>query len=301
VFKYPSDRLPVALIVCLSIFDFVAYLVVDSFWVLLGLWLLLAIPNGVISAWNHHHQHVHTFRSNALNRMYEVLLAFHSGITSNLWVLHHNLGHHMHFLDQSKDESAWQRKDGTTMGVVEYSFSIASTAYYRGYQVGKKHPKHQRVFLLGTAFTFALLVVLIAARPLQALFLYVLPMITSLLFTAWVTYDHHSGLDTESPLEASYNIMNPTFNLLTGNLGYHTAHHHRMGVHWSKLPELHATLVEQIPAHLYRKSTFDVFFPSNREARSNRAFPSNHRAAVDTSPVSQGQFLTEAQGISPAE
>lgn len=263
MFKYKADRLPAALIVSVSLLDFAAYLLLDSPWLLAGYWLALLIPKGVISAWNHHHQHVHTFRATWLNRLYEQLLALHSGITTNLWVLHHNLGHHLNFLDQSKDESAWQKKDGKTMGVLTYSATIALTAYYRGYQVGKKHPKHQRVFLTWTAVTVLLLAGLTAWRPLQAFFLFLLPMATSLVFTAWVTYDHHRGLDTKVSTEASYNILNRRFNQLTGNLGYHTAHHHRQGVHWSKLPELHQKIAPQIPANLYRKSTFDFFFPDS--------------------------------------
>lgn len=245
----------------ISALDVVAYFLLDSFWLLLGYWLLFLVPKGIICAWNHHHQHVHTFRAAWLNRLYELLLAFHTGISSNLWVLHHNLGHHVHFLDQDKDESGWKRKSGETMGVLEYSLKIAATSYYRGFQVGRRYPKHQRVFVLFGLVTFALLGIIVWYRPLQGMFLYVLPMMTSLVYTTWVTYDHHAGLDTEESFEASYNIMNPTFNWLTGNLGYHTAHHHRQGVHWSKLPALHATIVQEIPAHLFRRSTFDAFLP----------------------------------------
>jgi hypothetical protein len=32
-------------------------------------------------------------------------------------------------------------------------------------------------------------------------------------------------------------------------------------LHWSRLPALHATIADRIPAHLYRKSTFDVLLP----------------------------------------
>src|SRR6187551_2520607 len=124
-----------------SAVDFAAYLLIDSGWVLFTYWLVFALPKGLICAWGHHHQHVHTFRYAFLNRLYEVFLAFHSGITTNLWVLHHNLGHHLNFLDQTKDQSAWRRKDGSQMGVVEYSLTIAATSFYRAYQVGKKHPK----------------------------------------------------------------------------------------------------------------------------------------------------------------
>lgn len=262
VFKYSEDKLPVALIVAASVMDVAAYLLLDNVWLLAGYWLLMLIPKGIISAWGHHHQHVHTFRLAALNRAYEQLLALHTGITTNLWVLHHNLGHHVNFLDQTKDESRWMRNDGKTMGVVEYTLLTALTSYYRAFQVGRRHKKHLQAFVTWSLVTFVLVALLVAWRPLPGLFLFVLPMVTSLLFTSWVTYDHHSELHTTSHFEASYNILNPTFNLLTGNLGYHTAHHHRQAVHWSKLPSLHADIAEKIPPHLFRRSTFDAFFPS---------------------------------------
>jgi len=44
------------------------------------------------------------------------------------------------------------------------------------------------------------------------------------------------------------------YNLFTGNLGYHTAHHHKQGVHWSKLPRLHETIQDKIPKNLYKNS-----------------------------------------------
>ncbi len=257
MFKHKEDILPVSLVLALTVVDFTLYFTVHSIAVLVGYWLLMLVPKGVICAWNHHRQHTMTFRSAALNRLLELCYALHTGVTSNLWVLHHVLGHHRNFLDQQKDESRWMRKDGKTMGAVEYTLSVALTSYYRGYQVGKRYPKAQKVFLVFTAITLALLVSLIAYRPVQALFIFVLPMIISLLFTAWVTYDHHSGLHTDNEFEASYNITGRLFNLLTGNLGYHTAHHHKQGLHWSKLPALHEQIKDKIPAQLYRKSTFD--------------------------------------------
>jgi fatty acid desaturase len=88
--------------------------------------------------------------------------------------------------------------------------------------------------------------------------LFVTPMLTSMLFTAWVTYDHHSGLHTENPYEGSINTLNKRFNVITGNLGFHTAHHLKQSVHWSKLPELHRQIAHKIPAHLFRKSEFSL-------------------------------------------
>jgi fatty acid desaturase len=77
-----------------------------------------------------------------------------------------------------------------------------------------------------------------------------------LLFTAWVTYDHHAGVDSDNPFEASYNNTNRLFNVLTGNLGYHTAHHYSQGLHWSKLPELHEEIKSKISPALIRNANF---------------------------------------------
>lgn len=262
MFKHKEDILPVSLVLGLTVVDFILYFTVSSVTVLVSYWLLMLIPKGVICAWNHHHQHTMTFRSATLNRLLELCYALHTGATSNLWVLHHVLGHHKNFLDQIKDESRWARKDGKTMGALEYTLEVAGTSYYRGYQVGKRYPKAQKVYLTFTALTFILLAVLMWYQPLQGAFLFLLPMTISLLFTSWVTYEHHSGLHTENQFEASYNTMSHWFNVLTGNLGYHTAHHYKQGVHWSKLPALHEQIKDKIPAHLYRKSTFDLVLPN---------------------------------------
>ena len=255
-FKHKEDRLPVFIVLTLTALDFVLYFTVSNIALLIGYYLLMVIPKGVICAWNHHHQHVFTFRHAAFNRGLEFVYALHTGVTTHLWRLHHVLGHHLNFLDQEKDESRWKRKDGTQMGMFEYTLNVALTAYTRGYCVGKRYPKQLKPFLIYTAITFAIVAMLVWYNPVAGFMLFVLPMITSLLFTAYVTYEHHSGLDTENEFEASYNNLDPLFNRLTGNLGYHTAHHYKQGVHWSKLPALHATIEEKIPANLYKKSIF---------------------------------------------
>lgn len=256
MFRFPADRIPVSIVLMISMIDFLVYFLVDNVALLAGYTLIVIIPKGVICAWNHHHQHTVTFHSKPLNRILEFFYALHTGVTTNLWLLHHVLGHHRNFLDQTRDQSAWKRSDGQTMNVLEYTLTVAGTSYYRGYQVGKKFPRIQRDFLLYSALTLIGVTVLCWLRLVPALFIFVLPMIFSLIFTAWVTHDHHSGLDSDNAFHASYNNENRLFNLLTGNLGYHTAHHYRQGLHWSKLPELHENIKHQIPPELIRNSRF---------------------------------------------
>ena len=252
MFRFSADRLPVLIIIALSCLDFYLFFAVESP-VLLGLyWVLMIFPKLQICAWNHHHQHTRTFHYKAVNRLLEFFYALHTGVTTNLWLLHHVLGHHHNYLDQTKDESRWKRKSGEKMREWEYSCNVALTAYYRGYQVGKKHPKAQREFLFFSALTFAFVAALVAYKPIAAIFLFVLPMVTGLLLTSWVTYDHHAGLDTENVFAASYSNLGRVYNLLTGNLGYHAAHHYQQGVHWSKLPQLHERIKHQIPPELIK-------------------------------------------------
>ncbi len=255
--RHPADRRPVTVILALTLLDFILYFTVENFYVLLAYFIVMIIPKGCICAWNHHHQHTKTFKPVFLNRLLEQSFALHTGVTTNLWLLHHVFGHHHNYLDQSKDESRWKRDDGSTMGELEYTLVTAGTAYYRGYLVGKEHPRHYRTHLIYTIVTAILVAALVAYQPMQAMMLFVLPMIVGLLITAWATYDHHAGLDVKDDFHASYNNMNPVFNILTGNLGYHTAHHYKQGVHWSELPQLHEKIKHQIPAELYRGSYWD--------------------------------------------
>ncbi len=209
-------------------------------------WLIMILPKGIICAWNHHHQHRSVFMQKPLNRVLEFFYALHTGVTTNLWQLHHNLGHHRNYLDQTKDESRWKRDDDSTMGMIEYTIITTLTAYTRGFKVGKNHPERQQQFLFFTAVTFLIILGLTIYKPVSALFIIILPMISSLLFTSWTTYDHHAGLDTQDQFAASHNKTSRLYNLLTGNLGYHTAHHYKQGVHWSKLPELHEQIKDRI-------------------------------------------------------
>lgn len=257
MFRFSADRGPVATILALTAVDFLLYFFVDEPRLLVIYIAALIVPKACIAAWTHHHQHSHVFRSKPLNRMLELVHALHTGITTNLWVLHHNMGHHRNFLDQTMDESRWKRNDGTVMGKLEYTFSIALTAHPRAYKVGERYPKKRSEYVTFTAVTVGILAALIFFKPLNALLVFVIPMTLSFLYTCLVTYGHHAELDTDDEFAASYNKMDKLYNFLTGNLGYHTAHHHRSGVHWSKLPELHEQIKTQIPDYCYTETRLE--------------------------------------------
>ncbi len=252
IFKHSEDKIPVTIFFIILLADLIVYFNVDNIWFLASWFILMTFPKGNVCSWNHHHQHYFTFKNPISNRLLEIIFGLQTGITGYAWVLHHNYGHHLNYLNQSKDESRWMKKNGKTMNRIRYGLEVTLTSYYRCFIVGLKHPKILKSFLFMAILTFGIVGLLFYYRPLPALFVFILPMITGLYLTADATYPHHSGLDTNNELEASRNITNSkSFNLLSGNLGYHTAHHMKFGIHWSKLPDYHNKIKDQIPDHCF--------------------------------------------------
>jgi fatty acid desaturase len=166
-------------------------------------------------------------------------------------VLHHNLGHHLNYLNQppheSPDESRWTRADGTQMGRLEYSIDLLLHHQIDIVRVGLRHPRYFRYLLLMKLPLWGLIGVGLWLRPLETALVFLLPAFIALFHTIWATYEHHAGCPPNSHLDASRNRENRIYNALTGNLGLHTAHHKRPGLHWSLLPELHEKIRDQIP------------------------------------------------------
>lgn len=260
-FKYKEDRLPISIIFTFFIIDLIYYFNVDNI-LYLCLWTVLGIViKGITAAWNHNHQHCNTFKQPILNRLLEIIFGMHTGICGHTWVLHHNIGHHANFLDQSKDESHWMNSKGERMMRLRYSLEIFITSYYRCFIVGLKHPKILKKFITMVSITAGIMIALTIYRPIPALIVLWIPATLSLLITADSTYWHHSGLDTKDQFAASRNSLSSIcFNKLTGNFGYHTAHHYKGGLHWTKLPALHEKIKHKIPDECYLAPT--PFFAS---------------------------------------
>jgi len=255
-FKYKADYVPVFILCTIFVLDIVVFFNAEHLWQVVT-WMIIGIgPKSVFCSFSHHHQHLETFNQPLLNRLIEIPYACITGITSHLWFLHHVVGHHMNFMDQTKDESRWKRANGKHMTEFEYAFSVWITSYARAVVVGKRFPKQMKVFITMALIQVTLLAVLFIINWQNALFVYLLPMATSLFLTAWLTYYHHAGLDTQDEYEASFNCTNRLFNLVTGNLGYHTAHHKRWRLHWSLLPEYHKSIQQKIPEHLIHDRFF---------------------------------------------
>ena len=168
-------------------------------------------------------------------------------------------------------------------------------------RVGRLHPKELSRFIIMLILCNCILLVLLFLDPLKTLIVFIVPMLLILLLHVEVTYDHHAGLPTDNALEASNNNVSKTYNLLSWNLGFHTAHHLRPGLHWSKLPHFHNTIADQIPSinvfdHLPFKSYFqkpesshnppsDIWYHIRQNLKLNMLFEIKLVRALLTEPL----------------
>lgn len=250
ILKYKADRIPIAFVASVLLVRLAIWAWATPMGAVIAL-IPLAVIGMLIAPINHHHQHVNSFRSPWLNRIYDIALSVQSGVGPYSWVLHHNLGHHVNYLNQRPherpDESRWTRADGSQMGRIEYTIDLVLHHQLDIVRVGRKHRRFFRYFLWMKLPLWGLLGLGLYLKPVETLCIFVIPAFFTLCHTAWVTYEHHAGCPNTNHMDASRNNVNPWFNALTGNLGFHTAHHKRPGLHWSLLPELHAQIEDEIP------------------------------------------------------
>ncbi len=204
---------------------------------------LSALPGSIA----HNHHHVPTFLSPWLNRGYEVILFLETGITPYSWTIHHNIGHHKDYLDQDRDPANWRLPDGSVMSRVRYDVVGALRIYPEIFRIGRDYPELFRRWKVWSTVSLLVLGVFMLLDPLKALVLFVLPMPVMYLGLLDNTYMQHSDLDTSSHFTASRNTTSRLYNLISWNLGYHTAHHLKPHVHWSRLPALDEEIRHRMP------------------------------------------------------
>lgn len=240
----------VAFIATIAAIQMSLFFLVNNIWIVIVAVALLVPFQSSASALNHNHHHCNTFRWAWLNRIYECVMFLQTGTTPFTWTLHHNIGHHERFMDQSTDTSPWKTRQGKVMGRTWYCLRNTVMMYPEAWRVGLQNPKIFRRFLIFLGISGLLLATFILGSPLKACLIFVIPMTFTLFFLVDTTYGHHAGLDTDNPYEATHNILDPIYNVFAWNLGYHTAHHLRPGLHWTSLPNFHKKIRDNIPEAL---------------------------------------------------
>jgi len=248
--RHRADRWTVGFTAAVLAVQLALFFAVDRLWLAALLVLLFQPVQAVAIACNHYQHHRPVFFSTPANRFYELVLFLQTGMPPYLITLHHNLGHHRHYLEPEHDTLAWQRPDGTPRGLAECLWRNTVGHLTGTVRVGRRFPKIYRRLKMWTAVGCLPLAVLAWLDPARTAVVFLLPMTLALANVARLGYLQHAGLGLDDHLSASRNVESRLYNLVTFNSGYHTAHHLKPGVHWSELPRLHREIRGAIPPPL---------------------------------------------------
>jgi len=212
---------------------------------------ILAFPSWCCATIAHNSVHVPPFTNKFGNELWFYVLSICYGWTVSGLVAGHNLSHHK-FTQTSKDymRTTKMRWKWHFMNLVMFVPTIFTSthghnAVYMALQRKRKAPivsQRDREMTLFWLLQFA------------ACFAnwrkYLLVILFPQLFAKWglitINLFQHDGLPSHESdkYNHSRNFVDPLLNFMTCNNGYHTAHHIRPGLHWSKLPEYHNKFVK---------------------------------------------------------
>lgn len=208
---------------------------------------------------NHNHQHSPVFVAALGNRVFGVLLALITGQPAKAIVPMHLRNHHAH----NNDESDFVRASLVNMrwnlvNLIVFPFvAIARYARFKSKELAQWRsldPVAYRQLALERAVLYPTLVAALLVRPVDSLLYLGLPY----LFGQWaiiaINLVQHDGCDPRSAFNHSRNHVGRLLNWCLFNNGFHTAHHLRPGLHWSRLPEYHREIRARIHPSLERRS-----------------------------------------------
>lgn len=226
----------------------------------LGLLALVLYVRTFAAFAQHNHAHLAVFNWWPLNALYDALLAQNTGYPTALWELHHNRGHHRHFLDPARDVGSIVLP-GTTqvMSRARYALRGNLRIHYDAICIGWAEGRAGRKSLLPKLLAETLLQSLLTGLLLWwnwqlALAFVVLPNFLSAWLIWWQSYPHHLELPATSVYDSSISVEHRLYNLLTFNIGHHTVHHEKPTLHWSLLPARTALVRDRIHPDCFRES-----------------------------------------------
>jgi beta-carotene hydroxylase len=219
------------------------------------LYLFMSVAVTVIA---HNHNHLPIWKNSTMNSLTDYWLTVFYGFPAFAWIPTHNLNHHN-----------LNNKDGDytiTYRLTEHNhllmllFYPTMSSYFQQKPIRdyiKRMWATNRTKAWFCLSQYAVLVAWIAAGLIidwqKALFYIIIPQQFGLFAVLVFNYVQHVHADEESDLNHSRNFTG-FLNVLLFNNGYHTVHHEKAGVHWSKTPELHAKIADKIDPALNERS-----------------------------------------------
>ncbi len=234
----------------------IASLDLNAWWNLLlapfQVMLILSMQNTSL----HHHTHWATFNNKKLNHVYELLIAAAAWSTPETYRLSHTI-HHKYVNDtpvdgKSKDKISvfGHGKNGQLENAWKFCwrngfFSWFSPWKYVFYEMWKsqrpnismmKYDQWHRQYLAIVIFQ---LLILLVNFSYGVWLIFAIYLLAHFLNYAWHYGEHYGSYHYRGDTtQDSVGIYNRWYNIFCFNSGLHQEHHHRPGVHWTRLHEI---------------------------------------------------------------
>ena len=224
--------------------------------VLFPLSLFMAVSVAVMA---HNHNHLPMWKGKFMNTLTDYWLTLFYGFPAFAWKPTHNMNHHVLNNKEGDYTITWRYSENNHFGTLMSYPSISSFFQQTPIKGYLKHlrKKDPRAFKLAIGQYVALGLFLGVAAVIdwkKALFFIFIPQQFALFSILLFNYVQHVHANEESEWNHSRNFVGPALNTLLFNNGFHTIHHERAGIHWSKTPEEHAKIEHLIDDSLKERS-----------------------------------------------
>lgn len=211
-----------------------------------------------VSVMTHNHNHLPMWKSKTLNTFTDWWLTVFYGFPIFAWIPTHNKNHHR-FNNREGDDSITYRVSERNNFLTLISYPTISGYYQQNaifrYLKDLKANNKEKYWLCISQYV--ILFLWIAGALLldwqKALLFVIIPQQVSLFSVLIFNYVQHVHANEESEWNHSRNFTG-FLNFMLFNNGYHTIHHHKAGLHWSKVPEAHAEIEHNINPILLERS-----------------------------------------------
>lgn len=234
-------------------------LFLSFFWI-----LLLAIFCFSCCTINHNHMHHPIFTNNYINSIFNILLTLAKGHTATTIVVPHMMNHHKHNCSQEdwiRPDIAYKKKGRSRLVKYLYKASINMIVERQKSGAPKLSKRQQINILIERCFLFICIIIGVYLNLKVFLLFVLLPWLIAMASLVCINLLQHDGCDHQSEFNHSRNFTGRLGNWICFNNGYHTIHHLKPSLHWSKLPKAHKEFVEDnIDPLLNHSSVFGYLF-----------------------------------------
>jgi len=243
--RYSADWRSILSLMVLAALQFVQWTGFCRYWYLLPVSCILAFVACIIK---HNHIHCRTFSNYYWNRAFEFLLGFCTGQSAAAIIPVHNERHHaQNHSDEDCVRSSIVNFRQNWLNLIAFPFVAVWKVYrvksadMRRWRMNKpalyRRARQERLVVLAFIITLLLL-------NWRGTLLY---LAIPWLFGQWgivaINLLQHQDCDHGSEYDHSRNVTGRIVNWLFLNNGFHTAHHLRPALHWSRLREFHEQCV----------------------------------------------------------